>query len=236
MKIAICDDNIRIATAVEEYLLELRFKDLVCDVYGSGVTLLDYLQKNDEQYQIYFLDIQMPGLDGIKTAEKIRENDKKALIIFMTDYKDYVFQVFEVLPFRFLLKPIQKLKLQAVYYDALNYLCASKKFFFFSIENEKFQVPFEEIIYFESDKRKLKLSTVHRNYIFYGKLLFIAKQLDMNFFARIHVSYIINLENMSKLLKNEITMVNGDTLPISKKYQTTVKQQHMDYIKWRNGV
>ncbi|WMJ89081.1 LytR/AlgR family response regulator transcription factor [Anaerocolumna sp. MB42-C2] len=236
MNIAICEDNKAIASEVENYILNLGFRNMECDIFYSGDKLISYLLGNETAYQIYFLDIIMPGINGIETAQKIREKDTKAIIIFMTDYKDYVFHVFEVLPFRFLIKPVTQEKIDIIVYDAIEYLCSSKKFFFFSVENTNYQVPFEDIIYFESNKRKIRMVTNKEEHLFYDKLSNVEQKLDNNFFARIHVSYLINFENLCEVETNKVRMINSDILPISMKYQKTIKENHMNYIKWRSGL
>lgn len=236
MKIAICEDNKAVAAEVENYILDFHLKNLTCDVFYNGNELLKYLETEEQNYQIYFMDIQMPMLDGIKTASYIRDKDKTAIIVFMTDYTEYVFQVFEVLPFRFLKKPITKSKLQEIICDAIDYLYTVKKFITFYIEKVCYQVAYEDVFYLESNKRKIILYTINREYLFYGKLGDIEKTLDSNIFARIHVSFLVNLEHIRKVMKDAVELDNGILLPVSKRYQEQIKEQQIHFIKWRNGI
>ena len=102
MLASVCDDNMVFATQIENVILKMKVPNLETEVYASGEELCKNL---NQKSQIYFLDIEMPGIDGIETARRIREQDQNALIVFMTQHHEYVFSVFEVLPFRFLRKP-----------------------------------------------------------------------------------------------------------------------------------
>lgn len=237
MTIAVCEDNRVAAAQMESYILELHLKNLNCDVFYDGKDLINYLTGNMNQgYQIYLLDIQMPELDGIKTAHLIRKNNISAVIIFVTEYQEFVYHVFEVLPFRFLRKPVTRESLQNAVCDAMDYLYAIRKFITFSIDNNEYQITYDDIIYLESNRRKIELCTTGGEYEFYGKLNKIESSLDKNIFARIHVSFLINLDHMRTVRKMEVEMDNGQILPISKKYRDSIKEQQISFIKWRNGI
>lgn len=236
MKVAICEDKKVAAAQVEQYLLELKTKNLECDVFYDGSELINYLETGKEPYQIYLLDIRMPHIDGIQTAKWIRQRDQAAVIIFMTNYKEYVYDVFEALPFRFLQKPVTRHSLKTAVFDAMNYLYTIKKYLIFTVEKEQYQIAYDEILYLESELRKIHLYTRNESFEFYGKLNQIEKALDPNLFVRIHVSYLVNLEYVRKVTKEEAEMVHGMVLPISKKYRDMFREKQMDFVKWRNGI
>lgn len=108
MKIAVCEDNNIVAEYLEDYLSSLNVQNIEYEIFTSGDDLIHYMEQEKTSFNILFMDIEMPGRNGIDTSAYIRERDKNALIIFITDHQDYVYQVFEVLPFRFLIKPVQQ--------------------------------------------------------------------------------------------------------------------------------
>lgn len=235
MKIAICEDNKQTAAMVEQFILELSFKHVSCDVFYDGKDLIKYLEK-EAGYLIYMLDIQMPKWNGLKTASFIRKKDKNAIIVFMTDYKEYVYDVFEVLPFRFLIKPIERDRLQEIISDAFDYLNIVNKYITFSIEKEEYQIPYEDILYLESNKRKIHLHTASKEYVFYGKLANLENLADHNIFVRIHVSFLVHMGHIKRIAKEEIELDNGVILPVSKKYRDTLRKSQINFVKWRNGI
>ncbi len=177
----------------------------------------------------------MPGRNGIETSAYIREHDKNALIIFITDHQDYVYQVFEVLPFRFLIKPVQREQLNTVLKDAILQINTVKKLFFFKIGKQQFQVAYDEILYFEGNLRKVRLVSTVGEWDFYGKISKVFSDLDVNLFLQSHSSFLVNMKYIRCITETEITLTNGMTIPISKKFRDSVKQRHMEYVEWRCG-
>jgi DNA-binding LytR/AlgR family response regulator len=103
--VGICDDE----AAIQEQLIRLCMKyketninDLETVCFSSGDELLKFSRPLD----ILFLDIQMRGLNGLQTAEKIREKDDSMIIIFLTGYRGYMQQGYRVRAFRYLIKPV----------------------------------------------------------------------------------------------------------------------------------
>ena len=102
-RIAICDDDVKmrrlLCQAAEGY-------GAACEVdeFSDGMELLEC----NTQYDILFLDIDMPRMNGIETAERIRRTDRRVKIIYVTGYQDYMSRSFAVHPFSFLLKPVRR--------------------------------------------------------------------------------------------------------------------------------
>lgn len=237
MRIAICDDSKESMALLEEVVEKINIRDVEIDCFYDGDSLLTYLENNEDfYYQIYLLDIEMPGTNGLDVARRIRELDKRAIIIFVTAYSDYVFSSFEVQPFRFVNKPVDLEKLESVIYAAINYIYTSKKYIFISVDKAKVQLCCEKIMYFEGDKRKINIYTTDEEYSFYSKMSDLENMVDNSWFVRIHVSYLVNLDYVKAIYLDEVVLNNGKHLPISKKYRKSVKLEHMRYIKWRMGL
>lgn len=82
----------------------------------------------------------------------------------------------------------------------------------------------------------MHLYTLSEEYIFYGKLTNIESTVDRNIFARLHVSYLVNLGHIRKITKDQAELDNGVILPISKKYKDSIREQQINFVKWRNGI
>ena len=100
MRIAICDDEKSMGQILEEKVKKL-LPDAVVEKYLSGDDLISSGFKPD----ILFMDIQMPGKDGMETARIVRRNNKDMILIFVTAVDEYVFQAFDVGAFHYLVKP-----------------------------------------------------------------------------------------------------------------------------------
>ena len=234
MQVFICDDNVVMATQVENAILSLDIPGIEVDVYYSGDSMIRAIERGESAH-IYFLDIEMEGSDGITVGKWIRNRNKNAVIIYGTEHKDYVFDVFEALPFRFLQKPFETQKLEGAIKDAIEWMHSSQQFFSYQVERIRHQVAFEDIYYFEGAGRKVLLCQEDDSQEFYGKISQVWEQLNPEIFLRIHNSYIVNMEHISTVETKAVTMKNGAVLPVSKAYSSQVVNKHMDYIIWKSG-
>ena len=180
MKIAVCEDNNIVAAYLEDYLSSLGVQNIEYEIFTSGDDLIHYMEQEKTSFNIFLMDIEMPGRNGIETSAYVRAHDKNALIIFITDHKEYVYEVFEVLPFRFLIKPVTQEALNGVMKKAFEHFNLTNQVFFFKQNKKQLQVDFNEIIYFEGNLRKVRLVTSEVEYDFYGKISDVVKQLDGN--------------------------------------------------------
>ena len=233
MRIAVCEDNNIVAAFMEDYIASMDAENIEYEIFTSGDDLIHYMEQENVTFNILFMDIEMPGRNGIETSAYVREKDKYALIIFITDHKEYVYEVFDVLPFRFLIKPVTREALNLVMKKAFEHFNLTKQVFFFKQNKTQLQVAFDEIIYFEGNLRKVRLVTTGGEYDFYGKISEVVKKLDGNLFLQIHNSYIVNMDQIRKISESVVLLKSGIALPISKKYREYVRQKHIQYMAWR---
>lgn len=117
LRLAICDDDIRIIEQIETYIEKIKNKQIEYDVFTNAEELLRYQSQNKE-YDVYMLDIEMGKMSGLNLARRLREKYANALIVFLTSYSKYVYDVFEVITFDFILKPISFVNVKS---SALNF-------------------------------------------------------------------------------------------------------------------
>ena len=234
MKIAICEDDIKNQSLLESYLEEYP-ADLEWKIFSSGEELLAHIKEDKDYFSLYFMDISLPGIDGIQTCAQIRKRDQKALIVFVTDYKEYVYEVFQVLPFRFLIKPVKKEAFSKVLREAADFLRLHDRRLTFRIRQTMYEIPWGEILYLEGDLRKVHLHTVLGEYTFYGKLEKLKEQLTPGGFFQCHKSYVVNPEYIRASRETSIILRNGEEIPVSKSFRKKSKEKHLQYLKGRWG-
>lgn len=232
VSIAICEDSVPIQSQLDNYIQDL-FSGCPVEIFSSGEELLAFLADKDRPFSIYLMDISLPGISGIETALSIRERDPYALILYITDYREYVYQVFETLPYRFITKPVEKKVFQKALSDAANYCTDRRKMFLFHIDRTQYQIPLQEIVYFESHLRRITLHTVNKSYTFYGRLQDLPDRLNPMIFVRTHTSYIVNMEYLRVIRETEAELQTGEIIPVSRKYRSSVRTRHLEYMKWR---
>lgn len=216
LKIAICDDEKSQLNLLKNILsihMDLKGLDYKIYEFESGEDLIDSI--NNENYDIIFSDIEMKNLDGIETAKNIRIHNKKSVIIFVTAYPDFVFQGYEVKAFNYILKPYKSEKIGQVLDSALEELEYIKdKFYIVASKSGSKKINLNNTIYFTSDKRKVNAVTLTENIDFYDKLDDLKNSLP-SFFVRIHQRYLVNINFVSSVESNSLT-INGENLPISR--------------------
>ncbi len=120
--IALCDDESP-QRKLTRHMLEDYFamRDLTAKIceFASGRELLDAM--DEQRFDLYLLDIVMPGLDGIQLGMTLRDKDKEGMIIYLTTSPDFALESFDARAFSYLLKPVREEKLFAVLDDAIAY-------------------------------------------------------------------------------------------------------------------
>jgi DNA-binding LytR/AlgR family response regulator len=232
MKIAFCDDDQYFLSEFNKYVgkISSNITNLDFDEFHSGNSLIHQYELSKNPYDIIFLDIEMEGLNGIETAKKIRMYDENVIIIFSTSHSEYVYESFEVMPFRFIVKPVEFDKFKEVLLAAYSKIKKENRFLFFNVERNVIRLNSNDIYYMESQKRILKISTNNSTYKVYGKLATYENQLYQNDFISVHKSYLVNLNHVIEFNVNSLKVANGDVIPISENRRKYSKEEHIKYI------
>ena len=116
--------------------------------------MLKHVIDYGEMYHLYIFDIEMLEMNGLQLAKEIRKIDAKALFVFLTGYTQYVMDVFEVITFDYISKPITVEKLESVLLKAMQYLHMIKRDFVFQFRKNQFRISCDDIVYFEKKGRQ----------------------------------------------------------------------------------
>ncbi|MGG5315456.1 LytR/AlgR family response regulator transcription factor [Enterococcus sp. AZ072] len=232
MNIAICDDDLFFCDQIEQCLEDLFQKTCTSEVFTSGDELLAYIQRHASYFQIYLLDIEMRGTNGVDTAKKIRELDLDALIIFVTSHKEWVLEAFDVTAFHYVIKPLNKEKFSSILLSAEKFFMKQRKLFHFVVRKQLKTLPITQIEYLESTGRKIRVFTTDKEcHEYYGTLKEAEEKLDLSTFARIHQSYLLNMNYIDVLEEKIVVMKNKNRLPISKRLRSSFLKQYRNYLR-----
>lgn len=216
-QIAICDDEVQMRRFLRAALEEA---GIVCgvDEFSNGAELL----RNYREYDILFLDIDMPVVNGMEAAREIRRKDRKAKIIYVTAYQDYMQRSFAVHPFSFLVKPVKKEAIIKVLREAVLYSREDEKSVTLRMETEQGmeELAVQDIYYLEYQNRKLRLAMRHGECRVRGKISEFSRKLIPYGFASPHKSFVVNLYHVKAIRGYDIFMMNGDVVPLSQKRST----------------
>ena len=231
MRIAVCDDNPKELERIKGCFCRIQGYDLVCSYFDSTSTVMEILKTENSPYDLYILDIEMPGMNGLKLAKSIREKDSRALFVFLTSYTRYMKDVFDVVTFDFIEKPISDEKLQQILERAATYLNITSQHFSFGYRASRYSLKYDRILYIEKKGRQALIHTFEDVYKTNMTLEEIWKQLNPKSFVHIHSSYIINLYNLDRKDNEIAIMRNGEKLHITKGYRRELAMRHYEFVQ-----
>lgn len=232
MRIAICDDDMAAAGSLEGMLKIIEREEKIemkVDVFFSGTGLWEQIRETGT-YDLIYLDAHMEDMDGITVARKIREKDPDTIFIFVSADQSRFCQLFEVEPFRFLEKPVDKKFFREYFLMAYRKISSQKERFAFQFEKRIYQLPLMEIIYFESQLRLIYIHGKKREYRFYGKMNQVQEQMEnmSRYFIRIQRSYLVNYYYVTSMNRKEVVLLTGEKLPVSKEYKDRAMERYLE--------
>lgn len=236
LKCIVADDEPSALALIKKYADDAPFIETVAACKNSN-EVLAALAEND--IDLLFLDIQMPGLSGMALAKMV---DPKIAVIFTTAFDKYAIEGYQVNAIGYLLKPFsyeeflepaakyqQKLKSSSPEVAELK----DQDFIMVKADYKTWQIPLNDILYFEGVKDYVR---IHRQSV--SKVLMplmsmksLESQLPETKFMRVHRSYIVNLNKIEVIERNQI--VFGDTrISVSDNY----KEKFNTFVKGRFGA
>ena len=231
LSIAICDDEKNICDYIEKRTMECLARadeEASMQVFYDGAELFSACRENPSAFDIIFLDIKMKTINGVECAKLLRETGVQSLIVFITSSAEYVFSGYEVKAFRYILKTDLVNAFERVFGECLTELHKSTTdFFTVKTSSEVRNVPLNDILYFESNRRVLIIHTQKGEITFYGKLDDIQKELDKKDFIRTHQSFLVNALKIKSVKKDSAELLNGVVLPVSKSRAAVVKEAYL---------
>ena len=235
LQIAVCDDNIDELSNMVQHIDQYRsVRNLNCEyaVFPNGFELVSAIEKG-KRFDIYCLDIIMPGFMGIDVAKEIRGFDKTAPILFFTSSPEFALESYSVKAINYVLKPISK----------------EKFFFTFDEILEQFKaVKDENAIIIKSNEgiQKVLISNlvfvevIGRNVLYHlrsGKVIECTepfssacdKLMKYGCFIKPHRSYLVNIQYVDTIEKHQITLQTLSSIPIAQGKAKEIKQQYLNY-------
>lgn len=239
IRIVICDDDPCFAATLTDELTALAAKyegdlDLkIGPTFTSPELVLSFMEQMD--FDIIFLDIDMPKITGFDLAAKISEKDPKALIIFVSAYDNYVYQSFAYSPFRFLRKLHLKEELPSAFDKAIEKCLSETQALSFNSTEGNITLRPSDILYFENDKNYYNIYCENGAiYKCRGTIKALESICTDKRFFKIHSAYIINLEHVSETHSSSaVTMKDGTVLSVAAPRRSEFKETYMKFVRRR---
>lgn len=239
LQIAVCDDNIEELSNIV-HLIDLyrssKHLNLEYAVFPNGFDLISVLEKG-KRFDIYCLDIIMPGYTGIDVAKEIRLFDKAAPILFFTSSPEFALESYSVKAINYVLKPISKEKLFFTFDEMLEQIKVD--------END------DAIIVKSTDGiQKILISNLvfaevmGRNVLYHmlsGKVIECTEPfsavcdnlLKYRCFVKTHRSYVVNMKYVDTIESRKVTLQTMTSVPVAQGKVKEIKQKYLNYqMEW----
>lgn len=229
MRIAICDDQVQCRTQAVTAIREcLPGGGILVDPYKDGMSFLQAFSK--KAYDLVFLDIEMPEMDGISVARRLRQISKNVPIVFLTSHIEFALEGYEVNALRYLTKPINTQKLQEV----LAYVQAQmqqQRVLWIKNDLTEEKVHIKDILFLEAQNQNIVIYTKHGDYTVRYNLSDYETELRDDGFFRIHRGYLVSLRHVKSVGKHEVTLSDSTVLPVSRTKEKELKEALFQYVR-----
>lgn len=230
VKMIVCDDAAEdIALLTDALYTYDPFFEII--TFTSGETMLSEITDAGLDADILFLDIYMPGINGIHAAQQIQRERKDLKIIFISSSKEHYHEAYEVFAFNYILKPFQKERLYAVLDRALEEIGRVNTYkISFSYKSTWYSVDCCDILYIESRDKLILFHLMDGSVLqTYWKLDEVIKELPKHAFIRCHKSFIVNVSHITEMREKHFC-IKEVIIGISRKYLKSAKDQYYAYL------
>lgn len=220
--VAICDDEEvyveSLAKELERYSREQN-KEIKIVKFTKALHFLDQTRDN---YDLIFLDIKMPHVDGIEAAEEIRRRDDKVSIMFLTSYMQRAADGYGVAAEAFIQKPIQykrlKMELDKWY---IKHMQVEEPYIVLQNSDGKYKIFIKSLKYIETSGRNILVHTTQKNIRIAKSMKEIQRELEPMGFYKCHNSFLVNVRFVDYVNKTEVGLISHEMLPVSKAKRKT---------------
>lgn len=235
LHIAICDDEKALCSQFEEMLLRIgreSGEQLDIDVFFSGEELYKFLNQK-VQYDIIYLDIELEMMSGVEVGYKLRNELQNDItqIVYISGNESYAMELFQIRPLNFLIKPVTYERMKSVFETALRIVHKGSQCFEYQFKHAEYKVPIKDILYFESENRKINIITTEDVRTFYGTLDDVYEKVKQYNFLDIHKSYLVNYNYIVKFEYRQVTLSNKRVLPISQMNRKRIRALQLEIDK-----
>lgn len=219
----------------------------LCDRYSKehGFTIdilsfkdgYDFLEKDSSIFDCIFMDIDMPGINGMETSMRLRQSNPSIPIVFVTNLPQFAIDGYKVQALDFIIKPMSYADFSIVM-DKIVSLCTrnSEEDFFITIRNEMMRIHHSDIVYFEMKNHNVNIHMKDQSVLSYRETI---KELEGKIkdkrFYKCNSGIIVNLDYVDSI-KDDICVLNDKTtLQVSRSRRSDFLKAMADFY-FKTGI
>lgn len=222
--IGICDGDtavrIMLADFIRKYKTETGLNLQVLS-YDNGEKLLRHYPF---EMDLIFLEVSFSKMNGIEIAKRIRQVDAHVGIVFLTTVLNHVLEAYEVRADNYLIKPLRYARfLKEV--EQARARGGQHRFFIETNANGIYKIYTKSICYIETEEQNTRIHTETDCILSYKRMKEHEQALFERYFIRCHTGYIVNLLFFMKMEKNDLILLTGERIPVSRQRRARVLAQ-----------
>lgn len=227
IRIGICDNDKQALERLKTMMKTVAGEFTVTE-FTNGYDMIE--AHKEEHFEIAFLDIEMPEIDGMELSRELHVIKPDVLVIFVSDYYEKVYQSFQYSPFRFLRKGALEQELEEAMTAALNTVLEKTQVYEFKCDGVVRRLRISFINYVESNGHYTHIVTEEKTYSVRQSMSAMEKELEMYDFVRTHNSYLVNVACIFLVGDDNVQLTNGQQIPLSRGKKKAVKEYLGEYL------
>lgn len=233
LKILICDDDIKIIDEIREYLNAFSQKHKMyfsIDAFCNSTKVTEI----DTSYDMAFIDIEMPTVDGLTLAALLKERNKNIIIFIVTSFGCYLDDAMDLEVFRYLTKPIDSNRFYRALKTSLDRYHSDTQVIVLEDYDECYTVFTKDILYITTENKRAAIVTNQGKYLSNQRISYWKNNLkDIDYLVQSHYSYIVNMRYVAEFNKKDLCLESDNQkfiLPISQRKYSDFKKSYFAYI------
>lgn len=238
LQISIVEDNeqdyLHLKELLEKYASENNMSFKIVHFISGEAFLNDY----KPIYQVVFLDVELPGMNGMSVAKKLRDLDNNVILLFTTNIASLAIEGYQFNALAYLLKPIEYEAISSRMKKIIKNVKLKATTISIMMDNKVKLIEISSLIYVESFGHNLIFHTTEGNFEVRDKKTMknMEESLSKYNFARCSVSYLVNLSFLSSIENNEIVLMNKERLPISRNRKKSFVEAVFNTLQNNGGI